>query len=365
LYQDSSVSIIFRELAINLFNLGYDVKICPIDQIYRKFEHIERLQPLEALKAPADAQIDLVLQYCSNRELQPEIPTIIYEPHEPTTYSKAELDFLKHDEVKLVWVPSNAAKSWLIKFGIAPDKIIVCPHGFDPYLWQAPPNDFGDRRPVFDFGKRFIFYDYGMLSERKGTHELIRAYLEEFSADEPVLLFLLTTGSLWATELKSYIQAEVDNHPNRAPIFYHAAFLSQSELYSYLEPAHCLVHPHRTESFGLCVLEAKAMNMPVITTNYGGVLDFSSEEDTYLVWRQIQTAEGGDGLPQEFVIADKDHLRYLMRYVYDNYDAAKERAYKSLLNVQQNFTWQAVVKRWVEILKANGYEISKRAEVMA
>ena len=59
------------------------------------------------------------------------------------------------------------------------------------------------------------------------------------------------------------------------------------ELAGLIRAFDCYVSPHRVESFGLTVAEAMALGVPVIATDYGGTVDFVTEEADFpfaIVW---------------------------------------------------------------------------------
>ena len=110
-------------------------------------------------------------------------------------------------------------------------------------------------------------------------------------------------------------------------------------LASLYRAANAVVLPSRAECFSLTVLEAAACKVPVITTDYGGHLDFLNADNSYLIDYKLRQA------PQEAqywhydknaLIAEPsvEHLKQLMREIKNNYATATAKAEQAYLDVQ-------------------------------
>jgi glycosyltransferase involved in cell wall biosynthesis len=67
------------------------------------------------------------------------------------------------------------------------------------------------------------------------------------------------------------------------PIVHIPADLSQTDLAALYRGTDALLHPSRSESFGLAVAEAMSCGLPVISTGHGAVLDFIDKDSAWLV----------------------------------------------------------------------------------
>jgi hypothetical protein len=90
----------------------------------------------------------------------------------------------------------------------------------------------------------------------------------------------------------------------------------------------CYVSLHRAEGFGLTLAEAMSLGRPVIATGYSGNLDFMTDRNSYLVAHEMAPVGPGSApYPPEAEWAEPDieHAARLMREVFENQDAARQR----------------------------------------
>ena len=117
----------------------------------------------------------------------------------------------------------------------------------------------------------FVYGFVGRITRDKGINELFQAYKAIYSGVEYLMLVgpneVDTTVD---TELYSWVQN--NNHV----IF--TGFTSIVE--QYLSAMDCFILPSYREGFGLGVIEAEAMEVPVIVTNIPGPIDAVSNEHT-------------------------------------------------------------------------------------
>ena len=238
-----------------------------------------------------------------------------------------------------VWVPSTWGRQVMIDDGVPAKRIDVVPEGVDPEMFCPE----GPRTDAFDNKTGFKFLNIGRYEDRKGTRMLIEAFDAEFGANEPVCLLL----SCHNAHDKDYdpgavLRAIKPRHPNKLvfipPLksFHHMATIYRA--------CDAFVSPFRAEGWGLPLLEAMACGLPVIATGYSAPTDFLGAE----AWRighrvvPIETPyfKRDDGDYGQWALPDRDHLRALMREVYENPAAAQRRALVGSERVRRDFSWQ-------------------------
>ena len=206
----------------------------------------------------------------------------------------------------------------------------------------------------------FSFLFIGTWRRRKGYDVLVDAFLEEFAGENQVSLHLRTRSK----DVHNFIsdrqipQRDADNSLRSAGksqeishIFINEDEIPASDLPSYIKSFDCLVLPTRGEGFGLPPLEAMAVGVPVIVTNYSGCKDYANEKTAWLLEpKGFEMVEQIDGIPQfhqkkwaKILVSD---LRALMRRVIENKNERNERALYAADFVRNYFSHQKICSMW-------------------
>ncbi|MCX7171980.1 MAG: glycosyltransferase [Proteobacteria bacterium] len=119
---------------------------------------------------------------------------------------------------------------------------------------------------------------------------------------------------------------------------------SEAELVGLYQACHAFVAPSRGEGFGLPLAEAMLFNLPVITTAWGGQMDFCDDANAWLcdyVFAKAQTH-----LEQTHSVwadPDIDHLTQLMRAVIQLPPEQRSRhTATARRRILRHFTWDRV-----------------------
>jgi len=151
-------------------------------------------------------------------------------------------------------------------------------------------------RPRDELG--FLFYTIGTWSARKAPERVVAAFLEAFTADDPVTLVVKTSRNdvtrarrrWWAGFRMRYPSpraalAELVARYPRPPRIVCIAdeTLSDDEMLALHEQGDCFVSLARTEGWGLGAFEATRLGKPVVMTGYGGQRDFLDPELSQLL----------------------------------------------------------------------------------
>ncbi len=248
--------------------------------------------------------------------------------------------------------------------GVDPDKMAVFPLGYDRAMFNPsfPPLRFKNIDT-----EKFKFLMVGSPHWRKGHDVLLRAYIEEFRHDKDVVL--IVKSSMNSHERQSHI------HVN-----FTALFDELRSRYDYPWPeiklighkidylarlytcADALVLPTRTEGFSLTPLEAIACKVPVITTRYGGHLDYLNADNSYLIdCAPVPAPPQAQYLtyhPEALMGEPRiHHLRQLMRQVKTDYEQARAKAQRAYDQCAGTLTWDHAADRLLSLVRERGWKI--------
>jgi GT2 family glycosyltransferase len=238
-----------------------------------------------------------------------------------------------------VWVPASFNVDTFRDSGVRVP-IEVMPLGIDIDYFHPGIRGF---RP----SSRFTFLSVFEWGERKGAELLLRAFAEEFDKTDDVLLML----SIYNRDPGVDVYHEVDKLglPPGPPII---AMVNPEfagyQMGSVYRSADCFVLPTRGEGWGMPVLEAMACGLPTIATGWSGPADFLHDGIGYplQVKRMVEAkAKCPWYAGFDWAEPDIDHLRFLMREVYENPDRAREKGLAAAAEVASNYTVEHAADR--------------------
>lgn len=206
-------------------------------------------------------------------------------------------------------------------------KCSVVPLGFDPRVWtytlRRPPREDGLRGP-------FTFLHCGAPNARKGGVRLANAWkLAGFAQCDDLRLYLKTTD---------------ENGPGKVVQLGNTTFdsrkLPREELVKLFHDAHCAVLPSTGEGWGLLMMEGLATGIPLITTKYGGQLDFLDESVCSFVTHTFDMTTDMLGWKHREAHADVGSLGRAMLNVLKDYPKALKKAARGALRMHSSWTWE-------------------------
>src|SRR5262249_32953815 len=120
-------------------------------------------------------------------------------------------------------------------------------------------------------------------------------------------------------------------------------FAPHEDLLTWLRALDAFVLPSRAEGFGLCGLEAMATGLPTIATAWSGPADYLDPVDSLpLRFRLVDAAAteaNGVRYFGEWAEPDVEHLRALLRWLYEHRDEAARMGQMAATRVHRDWTW--------------------------
>jgi glycosyltransferase involved in cell wall biosynthesis len=238
-----------------------------------------------------------------------------------------------------IWVPSEFVASAMRPVSAAPVTTVrYVVDGF-PAAASTSRDEFGFPHDAFVF---LYVFDAASMIERKNPLALIRAFRNAFGDRRDVLLVLKYhhgDNDRHAVELIERLAAA---GPNIRTI---SETLGEERLYSLFQLCDCFVSPHRSEGFGLNIAIAMYYGKPVIATGYSGNLEFTNEENSFLIEYDLVTLSYDVGPYSKgygWAQPSTDHLTVLMQGVVASPGEARRRAAIGQATIRNRFSQEAV-----------------------
>ncbi len=271
-------------------------------------------------------------------------------------YTMLEVDGFPRDWVRAaqkmaeVWVPSEFNRQGFIDSGLTRPVEIV-PLGVDTSYFHPGlktfPNPYGE----------YVFFSAFEWGERKEPGLLLKVFNEEFSCDEPVRLVCKVINRDPGLKLKEVIGAlRLQDAGGKISFLFNQEF-PHYQLGSLYRSMDCFVSVSRGEGWNMPLMEAMACGLPAIATDWGAHREFLHEGNGYpLRVRGTIPAIAKCPYYTGFRWADPDpeHLRHLMRWVYENRAEAAVKGREAAREVASRWTWQHTAKKIVARLEALG-----------
>jgi len=270
-----------------------------------------------------------------------------------------------------IWVPTRFAQEMFKQNGVHPP-VLVMPLGVDVDRYTPDRKDFDFNQELNDF----VFLSVFKWGYRKGYDILLKAFMEEFSADDNVTLLLVSRAEAFNDQNQiqkdfAGIRESINKSDDELP---HIALYDNEIPERYMPniygSADAFVLISRGEGFGLPYAEAGASGMPVIASDCSGHSDFLNDSNAYMVAPDgLVTAETNGHLrklakhcrfyeDQTFPNFGRNAIEETkahMRYVFENYEDSLDKADNLRSDLEEFYTWdQAIDNVYKRIMELNG-----------
>ncbi|MFL1677414.1 glycosyltransferase [Paenibacillus thiaminolyticus] len=282
------------------------------------------------------------------RHADPNAPEVVYgqgdvffknEGKYKIGYTMLEVDGVPEEWVHQcnrmdeIWVPSQFNAETFRNSGVRVP-IRIMPLGVDPNYFHP-----GIRSARFS--DRFTFLSVFEWGERKNPEDMLRTFANVFANDNVLLVCKIMNADPTINVLAEIRKLNLKHAESKILILYNQKLPSYL-LGSLYRSADCFILPTRGEGWGMPILEAMACGLPVIATDWSAQRDFLNERTGYPIRvKQLVPAVAKCPYYANFRWADPDydHLAFLMRHVYENREAARERGLNAAQEVISRWTW--------------------------
>jgi len=257
--------------------------------------------------------------------------------------------------VKIV-TPSRWAAVAFERFGMAPERVHVVPHGIDPAVFRSDPSARRRTRGSLGVDGAFVFLCVGAMTWNKGLDLLIAAFARVAETDQEARLFLKGADALYSS--REYVREVLDDLPARSrelvasKLIYSGHTYSSAMLADLMRAADVYVAPYRAEGFNMPVLEAPACGTPVICTGGGPTDEFTEESFARRIRSRLERVQLSSEDSGDCLDPDLDHLVELMREALREREDTHRRGAIGAAHVAQNFTWERVTEQLMSVLFA-------------
>lgn len=215
--------------------------------------------------------------------IHPQSTTVVihgleYEVH-PEAYSKYEVWSMRRGiknsckwAKNIVCVSNNTKKDLMRLYDIPRDKIRVVYEGVNPAMRENEQIT-SEVMAKYDIRQQGYLVFIGRLEERKNLSNILNAYeiLRNHFMIQHKLVLVGKGGYGW-----NHIAQEIQDHPFVDDIIV-TGFVDEEEKWSLMRHAAVFVFPSLYEGFGLPILEAQQLGVPVVTSKNSSLREVAKD----------------------------------------------------------------------------------------
>jgi glycosyltransferase involved in cell wall biosynthesis len=366
-FDNHSLTIINRNLALQLNNIGAKVYITPLDSFDPQYgvskETIKDLKTLAAKELPrAGADIQIRHSYPPIWQWPPAEKTkVVYI--QPWEYPKLPFEWQYKWETFAdhVIVPSNYIRDIAVRGGMWPDGITVVPNGYNEKVFNKAA------KPLTKYGinpEKFNFVYVGNPQWRKGLDLLINAWHKCFKSYDNARLIIKDSPQIYGQNNILNELIKMQYKTECAKVVYIDEPFTDEEMAGLFAASKVVIHPYRAEGFGMHIQEAVACGCLPIVPDKGPHDDFipqnvglriqTNQKLVDITSGQIFAQKPGDAFTMmnshTFMNEpDGQSLEKVLQFIYHSHD--KKEHFSKLDNLKMSNTWENVAKSYLKVLE--------------
>jgi len=301
------------------------------------FEKMLNDRELDMLKRQPSNEINLIITNPAVWELNFTAKrNWVFLIWEGSNIPKWVIEKCKDKRIEKIFVASNHTKDAIEDKEIL-SKVSVMPHGvnLDLFYSKNKPN-----KLTFLCNKGFR-----NLEDRGGIQYAIKAYMEEFGVADDVEMIVKLNPAYGVPNLDIMMRDLISKTSNLPALRFDVMGYEYNALVNLYNSANVFVAPTRAEAFNIPCLEAQACGLPVITTNFGGQIDFCNNENGWLI--DYELSEVKHELMYEGVkwaTPNIDAIKKVMRECYENRAVVVTKGEKARENARK-WTWDNTAEK--------------------
>lgn len=271
----------------------------------------------------------------------------------------------KCNQMDAIFVPSTFCMSSFMQSNIVkPIRIIPFGIDFDKYTSEGPKL-FDDTMITTKYNFLFVG-QWIQQGDRKNIIGTIRTFLNIFKDNPDVGLilksYLVGAGTVDKMAIDAQIQGirrQMGLKEDKGPKIYlvHGALTEESMIKLYRN-ADSFLLPTTGEAWGMPLMEAAAMELPIITTSGTGAESFLNPKYTIMLeheWKPIGHMFHWPGVyepMQQLTIPNMEEFSRMVSRIYKHQDISKESAKKQRDElIERDFSWKNAAKQLADAIE--------------
>ena len=199
--------------------------------------------------------------------------------------------------------------------------------------------------------KKYKILHISSCFPRKGIDILLNAYSNSFTNSDDVSLIIKTFDNPH-NNVNELIEELKRTNAYLPDIIVIKDELTPEQIKSLYLQSDVLVSPSRGEGFGLPIAEAMLLGVPVITTNWGGQVDFCNQNNSWLIDYEFVLSESHFNLDLSYYAEPSiDHLSLLLKEVYNLSSTVIEEKLSNAQKEIKNLKWDTVAEKNIDFVR--------------